>query len=150
MESGAFNIKVRDQTGMQGPCISISCSAVQIQKWAHDLTTSAKQETRYTSRSSPTHHSRKSLTVSSTAIAQAHRFWHASASNMLSGALQAAITYLASGAAYKKSQSVTDVRFMFDGSRVNPEQTPQELGMEDEDSIDAFIEQVSFHLRVWT
>ena len=47
------------------------------------------------------------------------------------------------GAAYKKSQSVSDVRFMFDGSRVNPEQTPQELGMEDEDSIDAFIEQVN-------
>ena len=45
--------------------------------------------------------------------------------------------------AYKKSQAVTDVRFMFDGSRVQPTQTPQELGMEDEDCIDAFIEQVS-------
>ena len=47
------------------------------------------------------------------------------------------------GAAYKTSQSVSDVRFMFDGQRVTPNQTPQELGMEDEDSIDAFIEQVN-------
>ena len=34
------------------------------------------------------------------------------------------------------------MRFRFDGERVNGEQTPEELEMEDEDSIDVFSHQV--------
>eukprot|EP00823_Brevimastigomonas_motovehiculus_P005231 TRINITY_DN373_c0_g3_i1.p1 TRINITY_DN373_c0_g3~~TRINITY_DN373_c0_g3_i1.p1 ORF type:complete len:126 (-),score=50.65 TRINITY_DN373_c0_g3_i1:402-779(-) len=33
------------------------------------------------------------------------------------------------------------VRFLFDGKRVRPESTPEELGMEDEDEVDAMVEQ---------
>jgi small ubiquitin-related modifier len=34
------------------------------------------------------------------------------------------------------------VRFLFDGTRINPTQTPKDLDMEDGDSIDAMMEQV--------
>lgn len=33
------------------------------------------------------------------------------------------------------------VRFLFDGQRLRPEQTPQDLEMEDEDEIDAMVQQ---------
>mmetsp|Transcript_1100 Transcript_1100/g.1531 ORF Transcript_1100/g.1531 Transcript_1100/m.1531 type:complete len:93 (-) Transcript_1100:208-486(-) len=33
------------------------------------------------------------------------------------------------------------VRFLFDGNRISPEQTPADLGMEDEDEIDAMVQQ---------
>jgi len=33
------------------------------------------------------------------------------------------------------------VRFLFDGQRINPSQTPQELEMEDGDVIDVMVEQ---------
>jgi len=33
------------------------------------------------------------------------------------------------------------VRFLFDGTRIRPDQTPQELDMEDEDEIDAMVSQ---------
>ena len=33
------------------------------------------------------------------------------------------------------------VRFLFDGTRINPNQTPQELEMEDGDVIDCMVEQ---------
>lgn len=33
------------------------------------------------------------------------------------------------------------VRFLFDGVRIRPEQTPADLNMEDEDEIDAMIQQ---------
>jgi len=33
------------------------------------------------------------------------------------------------------------VRFLFDGTRIRPDQTPQELEMEDEDEIDAMVSQ---------
>jgi small ubiquitin-related modifier len=36
----------------------------------------------------------------------------------------------------------TSVRFLFDGERLTREQTPGELDMEDEDEIDAMIQQV--------
>jgi len=33
------------------------------------------------------------------------------------------------------------VRFLFDGQRLRQDQTPQDLGMEDEDEIDAMVQQ---------
>jgi small ubiquitin-related modifier len=33
------------------------------------------------------------------------------------------------------------VRFLFDGERIQPEATPEQLDMEDEDEIDAMVEQ---------
>ncbi|GBG00158.1 hypothetical protein Rsub_12977 [Raphidocelis subcapitata] len=42
----------------------------------------------------------------------------------------------------KKAIEPTSVRFVFDGTRVNPNSTPQDLGMDDGDSIDVFQEQV--------
>lgn len=35
----------------------------------------------------------------------------------------------------------TSVRFLFDGNRINANQTPQELDMEDGDVIDVMVEQ---------
>lgn len=43
---------------------------------------------------------------------------------------------------YKSNKSVSEVRFLFDGTRINPTDTPSSLGMEDNDSIDAMVEQV--------
>mmetsp|Transcript_24293 Transcript_24293/g.58634 ORF Transcript_24293/g.58634 Transcript_24293/m.58634 type:complete len:86 (-) Transcript_24293:151-408(-) len=44
---------------------------------------------------------------------------------------------------YGKSKGVEakSLKFVFDGERVHPEQTPKELKMEDGDVIDVFIEQ---------
>jgi len=42
----------------------------------------------------------------------------------------------------KKAIEPTAVRFVFEGARVNPNSTPQDLGMDDGDSIDVFQEQV--------
>ncbi|CEL93224.1 unnamed protein product [Vitrella brassicaformis CCMP3155] len=39
-------------------------------------------------------------------------------------------------------QSQEGVRFLFDGERVHPHQTPEELGLEDGDVIDAMVQQV--------
>ena len=36
------------------------------------------------------------------------------------------------------------IRFLFDGSRINETQTPEELGMEDGDVIDVMVEQQGF------
>ena len=36
----------------------------------------------------------------------------------------------------------THVRFVYDGTRVQPDMTPDDLDMEDGDTIDAFLEQV--------
>eukprot|EP00484_Ammonia_sp_Unknown_P022124 CAMPEP_0197039360 /NCGR_PEP_ID=MMETSP1384-20130603/16155_1 /TAXON_ID=29189 /ORGANISM="Ammonia sp." /LENGTH=105 /DNA_ID=CAMNT_0042469945 /DNA_START=232 /DNA_END=549 /DNA_ORIENTATION=+ len=33
------------------------------------------------------------------------------------------------------------IRFLFDGDRIAPDSTPNDLGMEDEDEIDAMVEQ---------
>jgi len=41
----------------------------------------------------------------------------------------------------KVGQEKDNVRFLFDGERLRAEQTPAELGMEDEDEIDAMVEQ---------
>jgi small ubiquitin-related modifier len=45
--------------------------------------------------------------------------------------------------AFCQRQGVTmqSVRFLFDGSRITPEQTPKELDMEDGDAIDVMVEQ---------
>ncbi|KAL4536013.1 hypothetical protein Ndes2526A_g05563 [Nannochloris sp. 'desiccata'] len=43
---------------------------------------------------------------------------------------------------------VAQVRFVFDGERVKPEQTPQEIGLEDGDCIDAILEQLGGCLLV--
>eukprot|EP00759_Apiculatamorpha_spiralis_P053853 PhF_6_TR6484/c0_g1_i1/m.9678/K12160/SUMO, SMT3; small ubiquitin-related modifier len=46
--------------------------------------------------------------------------------------------------AYCKKQGIsrTSVRFLYDGNPIEEEKTPEELGMEDDDVIDAMIEQV--------
>lgn len=45
--------------------------------------------------------------------------------------------------AYCKKQGITraSVRFLFDGSPVDESKTPEDLGMEDDDVIDAMVEQ---------
>lgn len=40
-----------------------------------------------------------------------------------------------------KSIDQRSIRFLFEGRRLQPDQTPHELGMESEDVIDAVIEQ---------
>lgn len=40
----------------------------------------------------------------------------------------------------KKSVAYEAVRFVFDGTRVNPQSSPEDLGMDDGDTIDAFLE----------
>merc|ERR1712060_419661 len=42
----------------------------------------------------------------------------------------------------KKSMDKGQVRFLFDGQRINPPATPQEMDMEDGDTIDVFMEQL--------
>lgn len=42
----------------------------------------------------------------------------------------------------KKGISSASVRFLFDGQRLNPDDTPEKLQMEDDDVIDALLEQV--------
>ena len=37
--------------------------------------------------------------------------------------------------------ATTAVRFLFDGNRINPSQTPEDLEMEDNDVIDVMVEQ---------
>ena len=41
----------------------------------------------------------------------------------------------------KVGADLDSVRFLFDGARLNPQQTPAELDMEDEDEIDAMVQQ---------
>lgn len=45
--------------------------------------------------------------------------------------------------AYCKKQGIsrTSVRFLFDGSMIDENKTPDDLGMEDDDVIDAMVEQ---------
>lgn len=45
--------------------------------------------------------------------------------------------------AYCKKQGITraSVRFLFDGSPIDESKTPEDLGMEDDDVIDAMVEQ---------
>ena len=37
------------------------------------------------------------------------------------------------------------IRFVFDGNRLNNDQTPADLGMEDNDHIDAMVQQTGGH-----
>lgn len=41
----------------------------------------------------------------------------------------------------KVGQDVESVRFLFDGQRLRPDQTPADLDMEDEDEIHAMVQQ---------
>jgi len=41
----------------------------------------------------------------------------------------------------KVGADLDTVRFLFDGQRLRPEQTPADLGMEDDDEIDAMVQQ---------
>jgi len=49
--------------------------------------------------------------------------------------------------AYCKKQGIlrASVRFLYDGNPVEEDKTPEDLGMEDDDVIDAMIEQVGGH-----
>ncbi|PNW72397.1 hypothetical protein CHLRE_16g675861v5 [Chlamydomonas reinhardtii] len=42
----------------------------------------------------------------------------------------------------KKALDASTIRFLYDGNRVNPTNTPAELGMEDGDTIDCLITQL--------
>lgn len=42
----------------------------------------------------------------------------------------------------KKSVEPNAVRFLFDGIRINPNSSPEDLGMEDGDTIDCVVEQI--------
>ncbi len=44
--------------------------------------------------------------------------------------------------AAKTGKAVNTVRFMLDGERVEPHQTPEQLDLEDNDTIDVMIEQI--------
>jgi small ubiquitin-related modifier len=41
----------------------------------------------------------------------------------------------------KQGKQMSGIRFMFDGKRIRADQTAEELGLENEDSIDAMLEQ---------
>mmetsp|Transcript_28726 Transcript_28726/g.92489 ORF Transcript_28726/g.92489 Transcript_28726/m.92489 type:complete len:91 (+) Transcript_28726:94-366(+) len=41
----------------------------------------------------------------------------------------------------RKGVNAQSLRFLFDGSRVRPEQTPQDIDMEDGDQLDCMLEQ---------
>ncbi|KAL1188405.1 putative small ubiquitin-related modifier 7 [Cardamine amara subsp. amara] len=43
----------------------------------------------------------------------------------------------------KVGQEMSTFRFLFDGVRIKPNQTPNELELEDGDEIDAFVSQTS-------
>ena len=45
----------------------------------------------------------------------------------------------------RKGWNVDQVRFAFDVQRVNEEMSPDDLGMESNDCIDAFLEQIGGH-----
>ncbi|KAJ3056446.1 Small ubiquitin- modifier 1 [Rhizophlyctis rosea] len=42
----------------------------------------------------------------------------------------------------RQGKQIDQVRFLFDGQRIQAEQTPDELGMEDGDSIEVMTEQL--------
>ncbi|RKP26949.1 ubiquitin-related domain-containing protein, partial [Syncephalis pseudoplumigaleata] len=42
----------------------------------------------------------------------------------------------------RQGKSVESVRFLYDGIRILPDNTPAELEMEDDDTIDVMVEQV--------
>ena len=44
--------------------------------------------------------------------------------------------------ASKKAIDVKQIKFVFDGQRLSETDTPESMGMEDGDNIDAFLEQV--------
>ena len=44
--------------------------------------------------------------------------------------------------AQRQGVQVNSVRFLFDGERVQGHQTPENIGLEDQDSIDVVMEQV--------
>eukprot|EP00614_Pseudopedinella_elastica_P025744 CAMPEP_0172614648 /NCGR_PEP_ID=MMETSP1068-20121228/53638_1 /TAXON_ID=35684 /ORGANISM="Pseudopedinella elastica, Strain CCMP716" /LENGTH=100 /DNA_ID=CAMNT_0013419509 /DNA_START=45 /DNA_END=347 /DNA_ORIENTATION=+ len=43
--------------------------------------------------------------------------------------------------AQRKGVAMSALRFLIDGERVNPSQTPEELDLEDQDQIDCMLEQ---------
>ncbi|KAL4440710.1 hypothetical protein ABPG77_000419 [Micractinium sp. CCAP 211/92] len=45
----------------------------------------------------------------------------------------------------KKSVDPGQVRFVYDGNRLNPTSTPADVEMEEGDTIDAFLEQIGGH-----
>merc|ERR1712010_331754 len=49
----------------------------------------------------------------------------------------------------RQGQDMSALEFLFDGDRIRPEQTPEELEMDDGDSIDAMVKQVGGALACW-
>jgi len=52
-----------------------------------------------------------------------------------------ALTKLMNAFCQREGVTMQSVRFLFDGARINPNQTPKELDMEDGDVIDVMVEQ---------
>jgi len=42
----------------------------------------------------------------------------------------------------RQGKSMQSIRFLFDGERINADQTPNDLGMDDEDTIEVALEQL--------
>ncbi|KAJ3493559.1 hypothetical protein NLJ89_g10991 [Agrocybe chaxingu] len=50
--------------------------------------------------------------------------------------------------ASKVGKDVGSIRFLYDGTRISDDDTPQSLDMDDNDTIDVMVEQVGGHLHV--
>jgi len=48
----------------------------------------------------------------------------------------------------RQGQSMSNIRFRFDGQAINQEDTPNKLEMEDEDTIDVFTQQTGGNLSL--
>ncbi|PVF96615.1 ubiquitin-like protein [Serendipita vermifera] len=57
------------------------------------------------------------------------------------------LTKLRSAYAQKVGKDLNSIRFLYDGNRINEDDTPNSLGMEDNDSIDVMVEQVGGYWR---
>ncbi|EDR06002.1 uncharacterized protein LACBIDRAFT_185377 [Laccaria bicolor S238N-H82] len=51
--------------------------------------------------------------------------------------------------ANKVGKDVGSIRFLYDGTRINEDDTPNTLEMEDNDTIDVMVEQVGGSPRLW-
>ncbi|KIM31157.1 hypothetical protein M408DRAFT_327448 [Serendipita vermifera MAFF 305830] len=57
------------------------------------------------------------------------------------------LTKLRSAYATKVGKDLNSIRFLYDGNRITEEDTPDSLGMDNDDSIDVMVEQVGGHRR---
>jgi len=48
----------------------------------------------------------------------------------------------------RQAINVNAIRFLYDGNRINDDDTPYSLGMEDNDTIDVMVEQIGGYWRL--